>query len=410
MKKSAELKLAKAGKMRELNAILDKAEKENKRALSTEENTSYEAIKREVDDLNAQIERALFSEANPAEPQEPQEPQEPNTRHIKAPYIKRNVATAYNTGKAVREFMIGGAAGLTGLEKEAQQELGRGISSNGILVPAFKRELTPSTPTTNADAIDMIVDPNLSVFGKAPMWEQMGITILPGLTTSVTVNKKAPAVAEQVAVSAAITAQGGSPEGVILTPKRIGISDLFGKELLSQANPMVQAAIINDLIKGADRKLTAKVWDTAKAAATAVAGAGLDVAGFNALMAQVDGDGAFLMARSTFFKAKNVTVGTVTDKFLVALNAALGAGFGLTHDGANAFYSSLFTNAVNTEYAVYGNMAEIWAGLWGAVEILINPYTHDSEGQVKLTVNRIADMVSRNDEAFAKTPDLDVAV
>lgn len=408
MKKSAELKIQKTNKMRELNAILDKAEKENKRALTSEENTQYDAIKREVEDLNTQIERELFSEANPSEPQE-QNPEE-SRREIQAPHIKRNVSTAYNTGKAVREFVNGGAAGLTGLEKEAQQELSRGISTNGILIPSFKRELTPSTPTTNADAIDMIVDPNLSVFGKAPMWEKMGITVLPGLTTSVTVNKKAAAVASEYAVGAPVTAQGGNPEGVILTPKRIGISDLFGKELLSQGNPMVQAAIINDLIKGADRRLTAKVWDTARAAAIAVVGAGLDMDGFNALMAEVDGDGAFLMARSTFFKAKAEPIDAGSGKFLTTLNPALGAGFGMTHDGADVFYSKLFTNPVNEEYAVYGAMAEIWAGLWGAIEVLVNPYTHDSEGQVKLTVNRIADMVCRNDEAFSRTPDLDAAV
>ena len=197
------------------------------------------------------------------------------------------------------------------------------------------------------------------------------------------------------------------PAHVVLSPERFGITQNFTKELLAQQNPAVQAAIIGDMVTSCDRAITAEAYTVALAAATEIAAGAITVAGFNALMAAVDIDGAFAMDRASFFEAKAVPVDVGSGKFLTSLGAMNGVG--LTYDGAKAFYSTLFADGVDQQYVIYGGWKELYLGFWGALEILINPFTFQKDGEIEITVNKLADVKSRNDGAFAKSPDLDVA-
>lgn len=396
MKKSDELKVQKTEKMRALNAILDKAEGENKRALTADENTQYDAIKREVEELNAQIERAEFSEANPVEPQ-----------HGRAFEIKREASKVYSVGKAIREFVEKGAAGLTGIEAEQHQEMGRSIQSTGLLVPYQYRSATANTPTTHATSIDVTIDPNLSIIGYEPLYNQMGLTILNNLSGNIKLGKKTHDVADKYAVGAEVVAESNVPSFVTMIPERFGITDTFAKELLAQINPAVQAAIVADMIKGCDRKITSEVYTVALAAASEVAAGAITEAGFNALAAAVDMDGAFAMDRGSFFAAKAVAFDTGSGLRL-AKNGATN-GVGTSWDGTPIYYSNLFDDGSAKQYVIYGAWSEMWLGFFGGLEIVINPYTRARYGEIEMTVNRLADVIVRNSGAFKKSPDLDSA-
>lgn len=411
MKRSEQLKITRQSVIDEMTAIVDAAKDgEKARALTTEEQTKYDGLKARAASLKTQITDAEELEREQADAANSQDNDglDKNTRH-QAPEHMRKAPREFNTSKAISEFLRGGLWTMTGIEKEFQSEFG--LRSSGILIPTTdfkKRALTPHDTTTNASAMDVKVDPSLSIFGKEPMWQRMGITVLPGLTTSVKINKKAAAIAEKVAEKAAITQQGGSPSlSATLSPERYGISDLFDKELLATENAAVQSAILTDLVKGCDRKLTRELYAVALAAATETTGGALTVDGFNKLMAAVDGNGAFAMDRDSFFAAKVVKVDTGSGRFLV--NMGNENGFGVSYDGANVYYSTLFDDGTDQQYVIYGDWSQIWAGLWGALEVLFNPYEKDSEGQIKVTVNRLADMVCRDSAAFVKSPDLDAA-
>lgn len=399
MKHSDELKITKGEKVARMTALIDAQKGENKRALTDDENKEFTRLKGEVENLNTEIENAEFVERNGGPvPQRPV---------IVAPHIKRESA-AYSVGKAMREFARGNdAAGLTGREKEQHDELSRGVSSTGLLVP-YQYQRAANTTTTHATSIDVNIDPNLSILGKEPLWQQMGLTILPGLHGQIKLGKKTPDQATKVAEAADLTAESNVPSFVTLSPERFGITDIFTKELLAQENPAVQAAIVADMVKGCDRGLTAEVYTVALAAATEVAAGALTVAGFDALMAAVDIDGAFAMDRGSFFEAKAVKLDAGSGLFLTSLGAENGVA--RSYDGAKIFYSTLFADGANKQYAIYGAWSEMYIGLWDALEILINPYTYQKSGQIEMTVNRLADTACRNSAAFVKSPDLDAAV
>jgi len=405
MKRSEELKIKRQQKIERMQAIIDGAKDgEQVRALNNDEQTEYDRLKGEVESLDGQIDQAEFVEARAVQ----QPTNEPTTgaqhqRGGQGPQIKR-AAKPYSVGKAMRQFAKGGADALDGIEKEQHDELSRGVSSNGLLVPYNYRA---ANTTTHATSVDVDIDPNLSIIGKEPLWSQMGMTVLPNLQGTIKLGKKTADVAGKVAEEAAISTNTSVPSYVTLAPERFGITDIFSKELLAQENPAVQAAIVADMVVATDRKISAEAYAVALAAATEVAAGAISVAGFNALMGAVDIDGAFAMDRASFFTAKGTELSTGVGRYLAQMGSMNGVGS--TYDGVAAYYSTLFDDGVDQQYVLYGAWKEIYLGFWGALEILINPYTYQKNGQIEMTVNRLADLACRNSAAFVKSPDLDVA-
>ncbi len=418
MKRSEELKIKRKEKLQRMQSIVDGAKKEEKaRNLTKDEQTEYDNLKSEIESLDKEIENAEYIEKRSAEPSKEGNAEEPKDEGPEgAQYQKRNQPNKaphqrketkpYRVGKAIREFSNGGPVGLTGLEKEQHDEMARNIQSNGLLVP-FQPMKRDANTTSHDSSIDVRIDPDLSIIGKEPLYSKMGLTVLPGLQGQIKLGKKTADEAEKVAEKSEITQTSNVPSHITLSPERYGITDIFTKELLSQENPAVQAAIVNDMVKGCDRKITSEAYAVALAAASEVASGALTVAGFNALMAEVDIDGAFAMDRGSFFEAKAVKVDAGSGRFLVT--PGTDNGVGRSHDGAPVFYSNLFKDGDAQQYVLYGAWEEVYLGFWGALEILMNPYTYQNKGQIEMTVNRLADLACRNSAAFVKSPDLDPA-
>jgi len=402
MKRSEELKIKKGEKVARMQALTDAAKADSQRALTATETTEFDNLRSEVEALNAEIERAHFLEVNnpPAE-------QRANEQPAGTFQIKREAVKVYSVGKAIREFMVNGAASLTGVEAEQHQELGRNISSTGLLVPYGQRSASVNNATTNAAQVDVVIDPNLSIIGYEPLYNQMRLTIKNNHAGAIKLGKKTHDVAGKYAESTEIVAESNVPSFVTMVPSRYGITDSFTKELLAQENPAVQAAIVADMIKGCDRKLTADVYAVALAAAGEVAAGAITEAGFNAMAAAVDMDGAFAMDRGSFFAAKGLAIDSGSGLRL-AKNGPRN-GLGVCHDGVPLYYSNLFDDGAAKQYIIYGAWAELWLGFWGGLEILIDPYTRGRFGEIVMTVNKLACPIVRNSGAFKKSPDLDSA-
>lgn len=394
MKLSEELKIKRAEKVARMQAILD-ARKENGilRAATTEETTEYDGLKAEVARMDADITEAEGLEARGG--------QEPQRRSFNIGGQEK----PYNVAKAIREFARGGADGLTGLEAEQHKELSRGFQSSGLLIPFSQR--ADANTTTNATNIETPIAPGLSIIGKEPLYQSMGCTLLQGLQGSFKLATKAADVAAKYAEEASITGKPAQPTYVTMAPERYGITETWSKELLAQENQMVHAAVLADMVKSVDRKITADVYTVALAKATETTGGALTTDGFNKLMAAIDVDGAFAMTRASFFAAKGVKVDEGSGKFLASLTGK--NGIGLTHDGANIFYSTLFADGAAKQFAIYGAWSEMFIGFWGALELLLDPYTLQDKGQIRTTVNKLANIACRNAGAFVKSPDLDSA-
>lgn len=399
MKISEQLKIQKTPKVQRMNEILANTQGASARALTEAENTEFDNLEREIKDLNKQIKRAEFAEENTPAPTHQRQ-----VTPISAPAVHTR-QHVYSAGKALNEFARSGNVGsLTGLEASVQQELGRNISTDGILIPTSQRAVTDHDTASDAGTLEVMVDNSLMVLGSKPLWDQMGCFVLPNLKGSIKLPYKAAAKATKKAEKAAIDAGGGNPDSVTLDVARFGVSDIFSKETLATQNPTVNAAIINDMIVGADRALTADIYTTALTAAQAVADGAISVDGFNAMMGATPGMGAFAMNQATFFEAKGTPIDAGSGRFLTGLTDV--EGIGVTHDGTKVFYSDLFDDVAPAKYLLYAIWRAMAVGTWGAIEVLTNPYTNQKQGQVELTVNRLANDVVRDANGFKKSPNL----
>lgn len=397
MKKSVELKNERAQKVERMQAITSGAETA-KRDLSPEETTEFDNLTTDCETLDKEIERAEKWEARQI--------QIVGTSAPKATEFERE-SKRYSLAKAMREFASGYSADkLTGREKEVHDELSRDIKSSGLILPMSYRA-NENTTTTHASILNTQLDTSLSIIGKEPMHTQMGITVMSGLTGNVKLPLKSPSVAQQVAIGTALANNSDNPTHVDLTPLRFGDQDVWDNDLIKTQNDAIYQAILSDMLKGCDRKLTAKLYAVAIAAATTVTSAAITEAGLNLMMAKITGDGnwGFAMDAESFWTgAGQAFTGSGSGKTLMEYTKP---GFGRHANGTPAYFSSLFDDGTAKQFVLLADWAQFVLGEWGGLELLIDPYTYASEGRLKVTLNKIANIVCRNTGAVWISPDLD---
>lgn len=402
MKQLAEKQNLRAEKLTRMDELFTNAQTEN-RKMADDEGKEYNSLKKDVETLDEEI-RTLEEHQNFI-----------NKRAgIKNPTRRKDdfetEKKKYSISKAIREHtaeVLGKGHGLEGREREIQQEFeNRGIETQGIILP-FEVRANENTPTTHADIIGNEISPYLSVIGKEPLHKKMGVKIYPGLTSPLTLNMKTATQGSKTAIGTDLSNDSNDPDGATLTPERFGVTDIWGLDLIKSANDKLMAAILADMLKGCERAITAEVYTVALAGATAVAAGALSQAGFNALMAAVDGEGAFAMDVASFFATKVVALDAGSGIFL-------GKHFehnrGKSFEGVDMWYSNLFADGTDKQYVLYGDWHEaIAVGEWDGVELIIDPYTLKKAGRVETTMNKIADVVCVNDEALVVSPDLDAS-
>ena len=72
-------------------------------------------------------------------------------------------------------------------------------------------------------------------------------------------------------------------------------------------------------------------------------------------------------------------------------------------------YDCAITNAVpsnlggqqNASALLYGNFNDIYVGLWGGVDILVDPFTGGAQGDLQIRVLQDMDVALRHKESFA---------
>lgn len=299
-------------------------------------------------------------------------------------------------------------------ERKAQDELNskkiiNNIQTNNRTMTNFSELITRSGDKIEnfkvralnlTSGIDNVqVASNLSVVGYEPFYKQLGVEILPNLATSV----KLPYVDAIVAAKKAAGQRYDNDKAVstvLLQPNRYTVTETIGKELLAVGNEGALQAFLFEMVKGADRAVTKDIFDVIIAGATAVTGlTAYTTANMDTLVSAIDGEVALLMPRAEFYKAKGVKVDDGSGLFLAN---KMNSFAGQLWDGTPLFYSQLFAPTVATTIAA-ADMKHITVGEFGnEYEVIFDYYTKAPEGQVVVTVCKLADVKLRNAGAVRK--------
>ena len=293
-------------------------------------------------------------------------------------------------------------------------------SSNGIYIPVESRASITATGAagTGSDLIDTQFMDILGPLHDRLVLAQAGANMLTGLVGNIDIPAYSGSTANWENENGAADDGAGTFSHKTMKPKRLTSILTVSRQMLVQDSLGVEALLRNDLINSVISKLEATLlgnhattankpdgfftgfsdaaialtWDSIVDLETTV-----DVS--NALVANLAYI-AHTRLRGAMKKTVKKTTGTL--------------GFILEPDGRLNDNTCLRTNAMTSNAAVvdpataanygiiYGNWADLMIGQWGALDLMVDPYTKADEAFVRIIVNSYWDAIPRRAASFAK--------
>jgi HK97 family phage major capsid protein len=301
-------------------------------------------------------------------------------------------------------------------EREASNAAAQrmGMSPKGILIPndVLSRSLTAGQASAAGDLIFTDARPGsfIELLRKRNFLTGLGVTILSGLTGPVGIPKQTGA--SQVywkgeGVAAAETEP--SVGQVTMTLKEMSAWTRFSRSLMLQSSIDVESFVRNDLV-------TVMALEQARVALYGLGSAsqpeGLKLTtGINTVdFAANQPTYAELVNMETQVAADDADIGTmgyVTNAtiyggFKTTEKATGTAQFVLEPGGTVNSYNVVRSNQVETNDVFFGVWSQLVLGLFGAVDLQVNPYSEDKEGNIRVVAHQAIDYAVRHPQAFCR--------
>lgn len=400
--KKHELQLKRTESIRKMSALV-KTATDAERALNETEQASYDTLKGEVAEFKRQIDQAEELETLERSIVETDD-------NVEVIENKRDLKDkVFNIAMAIRQAAEGNLSGVALEMHNRSTEQGvLATNKNTILIPVeaignSERAATLNV-TTGAALIHKAVATDLDIIVPVPMYQKLGVRVLPGLNGNLGLPAQKHNEATFPGEGITVIENPNQPTGVTLTPQRVGLTESVGKEMLNSGNAALFSAIISDMISGIDSAISRRV--ITKASTDALAGNIVDgttpyAAGFSAITGKVltemeslvEEDGSFVMPRGGFAILKGTPLTDGDSKTIIKGKFSEGETF----DG----YKARGTSYCPAGIIVYGAWKHVTVGMWDGIEVIVDPYTRAKFGEVEITVNRLVDAQVRNAEGFA---------
>ncbi|QKJ67479.1 phage major capsid protein [Deefgea piscis] len=305
----------------------------------------------------------------------------------------------------------------------AQVSIPHEVIMRQLVRPAMKRDLLVGTLTAGGHTVqtDLQHGSFVDLLVNQMVLEQLGITRMTGLVGNVAIPRQTGGAAcYWVAENGAPTETQAAFDQVALTPKTIAAFTEVSRLLLKQSSLDVEAFIQMDLQRsmalGLDfAAINGSATGNQPRGILATAGIGSVAGGANGLAPTWDnivdlesaianlnaGNGAYLtntkvrgrLKKTQQFSGTNGT--SIWD--VIAGNVAVSnqVPSNLTKGTSSGVCSAL----------IYGNWADLLMGLWGGLDLLVDPYSNSTTGAVRVTAFQSADFTVRHPESFSAMVD-----
>ena len=409
MKNSVELRQERAGLIEEANSLLETCKTEA-RNLNDDEQVSYDAKIENIDKLKKDIEMVERQEKLNAE-------------------IAANVAaTPVNEPKEIRDYSFFKAiqgslnGNLDGVEREMHEEAmnearSAGRSINGLGIPSFMLEARADISQGTSAIAPTNVNAYADAMREASVFDKVGANILTGLSANTTIPVTGTSTVAWEGENDA-AADGGANFGKVeLTPTRLAAYVNISKQLLLQNGAGAELAIIRDLGRAVGQKMDAALFTTA-----GVAGAPDSV---GELATSTFTEAAFADKVSIFSdfvsaEQKLAEVGglegnlayVASPKLMSQLKqsaqvAAVSAGFqGNVINGYPSYFTNGCTSAAGSGDFYFGDFSKLYIGMFGGLDIMVDPYSAAKNGQTQLVLNQYMDWGVSDGAGFVKATSL----
>ncbi|MEM7223449.1 MAG: phage major capsid protein [Pseudomonadota bacterium] len=334
-----------------------------------------------------------------------------------------------------------GAAGkpLMGLEAETAKELEyrAGKSAEGIYVPmtalSKRAVLETGTPALGGNLVgtEHLASEHIHPLRNASRVVQLGARVLPLKQNANIPRQTGSATAEWIAEDAAATESDLGFDQVALSPKIVSALLQWTKKMAIQSEPAIEALAQDDL-----KAVIGLAVDLAaiKGAGTALEPEGiLNTTGIGDVAGGTDGAAPtwdHVIQLESELAIDNADVGTLGYLTNASVQGKLkrttkvagdaGAGFIMSDRRDGEFgvlngYRTAVSNQVPSDLTkgsgtdlsaiIFGNFSDLLIGEWGAIDLIVDPYTFADKGNVRIVAHYFVDIAVRHAESFAAMQD-----
>jgi HK97 family phage major capsid protein/HK97 family phage prohead protease len=304
-----------------------------------------------------------------------------------------------------------------------------GKSARGFYLPhdVQKRDLTVGTSTAGGHTVatDLLAGDFITLLRNAMVIMSMGTRMLTGLQGNVAIPRQTGAgTAYWVAESSAPTESQQAFDQVTMSPKTVGAFTDISRKLLAQSSLDVEALVQQDL---------ATVLGLAiQQAAINGTGASNQPSGLLTLITPSVAGGtdglaptwAHIVELESDVSVANADIGTLSYLTNAKVRGKLKGTSKVS--GQNGFvweggdtplngYRAAVTNGVpsnltkgsgsNLSAIIYGNFADLLIGMWGTLDLMVDPYSLSTSGTVRVVALQDVDVAVRHAESFATMVD-----
>ena len=319
----------------------------------------------------------------------------------------------------------------SGFEVDISEEIERNIPANykrngGIFVPTQVRtaisEALYNTSTKGSSTVFTQAGEFIDLLRNASVAVRLGARVMSGLTGPVSFPTQATAatvywMAENSGTD--VTASNATLGSVGLSPKTLQGTTAFSRQLMAQASIDVETLIRQDLAQA-----HALAWDVAAihgtgsndqptgiyAASNVNSKAMGGVPTFAKLIdmiTEVMKDNA--LAGSLAFATTPGMAGKLAQTVVAASTDTRMIWDGKLDNGTLCGYSAFASNQVSSTLVggaehgiVFGNWSDLLIGMWGALELVVDPYALKKQGMIEVTSFQLCDIALRHPESFCK--------
>lgn len=307
-------------------------------------------------------------------------------------------------------------------EFEAAAEAAKrdGVDPQGLYIPADVRRswMARDINTTNDAGLiaeDFRGGDFIDVLRNASSVMQAGATMLSGLSGDVKIPKKtAASTAGWISTEGGASSESEPTFGqVAMSPKTVGAHTDITRLMMMQSSLDIEALIRNDLATG-----IALAIDNGALQGSGSSGQPTGIAntsGINAPTSFAAANPTFaeVVAMETAVAEDNALMGNLAYILPASMYGALkttakdaGSGqFVVAPDGSMNGYNAVVSNQVTAGDLYFGNFADLLIGMYGGLDITVDPYTASSSGTVRIVALQTVDVAVRHAVSFAYNND-----
>ena len=306
------------------------------------------------------------------------------------------------------------------LEASAAASEAYGREAQGIMIPAEVLRSWAVRDINSSDDSAIIADDFrggafIDVLRNASSVMQAGATMLSGLRGDVKIPKK-------TAASSAgwISTEGGNASEseptlgqVTMTPKTLGAYTDVTRQMLLQSSLDVEALVRNDLANS-----IALAIDAGALSGSGSSGQPTGISNTSGINTPTSFDAANptfaeVVAMETAVAEDNALQGNLAYIIPAGMYGALktatkdsGSGqFVVSPDGTMNGYRTIVSNQVTAGDLFFGNWSDALIGMYGGLDIVVDPYTNSTSGTVRIVALQSVDVAIRHAVSFAYNND-----